>query len=833
MEHPRILAAVLTFLTAALVRAEPPARTDRFADPLPEGAVARLGTLRFREPDTIVTSALSPDGTTLATVGWRRDLVRFLDAATGKELRVVQLDAPGVDDLTFSPNGAVLATRWAENVILWDALTGKRLREWETHKGDTAPNCSADGKVLAAAGGPRGTGGSVLVWDTATGEPLADLDTAPDRDGRVALSPDGKLLASWDAAAGVEVWDVKQGKILHRLPPPESRPSRASAVFAPDGKVLAVARGAGVELRDPGTGKELRTLDGLRRGASVVAFSPDGKFLAAADGAGECHLWDAATGKRLGSCASRTEIVPSFGFRADGSVVAWGERGRELCVWEVPGGKPVFGEVGHSCPVRLVGFLAGGKTVVSASGDGTLCLWDTATGKESRRLRPGVARGEPFQVKRFGGFALSADGDTVAAWGRADPVRVLDLGSGKPVRDLKEAGDRVYAIHFTPDGKGLATAGRGGLVVWDVATAKALLKKDFEATFVGGLAFSPDGRSVAVSHDDPDAERDAEWPPTVDGMRVLDAATGKERWRLKRTDLGPGMLAFSPDGRLLATTGNRHKLQLWDAATGKEAVTADRTPGPGQFVVPPAFAPDGRTVACAVFDEDSGDGRVTLWEVSTGAVRREFTGHRGAVSALAFAPDGKVLATGSADTTVLLWSLEGAGEALTDKEQAALWDDLGSSDGKEAYRALLRLAAAPRESVPLLRRHVQPVARGPDSAALLRLIGELDSDDFKVRERAQEALEQAGEAARPAAVEALASKPSAEMKRRLSALLERLDAPEVPPGMVRPLRALEVLERVGNPEARKLLEELARGRADSVLTREARGALERLDRPGP
>src|SRR5262249_47659513 len=143
-------------------------------------------------------------------------------------------------------------------------------------------------------------------------------------------------------------------------------------------------------------------------------------------------------------------------------------------------------------------------------------------------------------------------------------------------------------------------------------------------------------------------------------------------------------------------------------------------------------------------------------------------------------------------------------------------------------------AAAPRESVPLLRRHVKPVdapVPGPDTVR--RLIADLDADDFQVRERAQQALEQAGEAVRPALAEAVDAKPAAEVKRRLRGLLERLDAPGVPPGMVRPLRALEVLERAGTAEARKLLEELARGRADSLLTREARAALERLDRPGP
>jgi hypothetical protein len=207
------------------------------------------------------------------------------------------------------------------------------------------------------------------------------------------------------------------------------------------------------------------------------------------------------------------------------------------------------------------------------------------------------------------------------------------------------------------------------------------------------------------------------------------------------------------------------------------------------------------------------------------------------VTALAFAPDGHILASGSADTTALLWDVTGRTEPAahprgkqSPQQLARLWSDLGSRDARTAHQAMIRLATAPAEAVALLRQRVQPDARKPLAAPEVgRLIAELDSDSFMVREQARRALQGAGRPVRPALLQALGANPGPEKKRRLEQLLEGMGASAAPaPELVRPLRALELLERLGTREARQLLQSLAAGQPDTRLTADARAALGRL-----
>jgi hypothetical protein len=287
-------------------------------------------------------------------------------------------------------------------------------------------------------------------------------------------------------------------------------------------------------------------------------------------------------------------------------------------------------------------------------------------------------------------------------------------------------------------------------------------------------------------------------------------------------------VAFSPDGRLLATAANELVLRLWDAATGKEA---RQLPGHGNGVHALAFSADGRTLAAAGF------GPVTrLWEVATGRIRHQVEGHRGLVSALAFTPDGRTLLSGGADTTVLLWDLTGRQSNgrlqtadVTDPDLEALWSDLAGEDAAKAYRAAWRLVASPKQALPLLRGALRPVPV-VEGERLRRLVAELDDDDFQVRERASRALEEAGDQAEAELRKALEGNPTAEVRQRVGNLLERLSPQAEVPERLRQARALEVLEGTATPEARALLEALAKGAPSARLTREAKAALERLGR---
>src|SRR5262249_33676729 len=158
--------------------------------------------------------------------------------------------------------------------------------------------------------------------------------------------------------------------------------------------------------------------------------------------------------------------------------------------------------------------------------------------------------------------------------------------------------------------------------------------------------------------------------------------------------------------------------------------------------------------------------------------------------------------------TVLLWDLAGLPDGaappgkLTAKDLEALWAGLDSSDAKEAYRAMLRLLAAPHDAAALVGQHVKPaVGDKVDAERSDKLIADLDSDLYQARERATRGLAGLGKEARPALVKALESNPSVEKKRRVEKLLEALSKIAITPGMVRQTRALEVLERLCTPES--------------------------------
>jgi hypothetical protein len=290
-------------------------------------------------------------------------------------------------------------------------------------------------------------------------------------------------------------------------------------------------------------------------------------------------------------------------------------------------------------------------------------------------------------------------------------------------------------------------------------------------------------------------------------------------------------VVLSPDGRTAASVGMLGKsITLWERATGKQRA---ELAGHAEMVFDVALSPDGRTLASG-----SMDGTVRLWDLPSGKEVGRFEGHRGWVLAVAFAPDGKTLVSGGADTTALIWDVAGRRAApparaadLTPKELESLWADLAGDAGK-AYPAMGSLAAAPKQAVSFLKEHLGP-AVAPPEAQLARLIGDLDSNDFATRQKATEELERLGDLATAALRKALDGSPSAELRRRAEKLL---DAAENGPSAGEPLRALravELLEYVGTPEAGQLLDALSKGVPEARQTRDAKASLQRLAKRAP
>ncbi|MCI0463448.1 MAG: sigma-70 family RNA polymerase sigma factor [Gemmataceae bacterium] len=827
------------------------AAMDLLGDPLPRGAVLRLGTLRLRHGSPVLFLAFSPDGKTLASGGWIKT-ARLWDVETGKEPRAFDLpQKPGaeranvVNCLTFAPDGKALATGSIDGPIyLWETATGQRLRTLEGHKGSVGSLAfTPDGKTLISmlAHSRDGKGGEIILWDTATWKERRRLREAKGEfTGTLALSPDGKTLATAAAnSPSVTLWDVETGERLRSLARRKDEGGVAWPIdrlaFSPDGKTLIGGGGRSADLWDVARGTWLRELAG--RGdvwGRVPTFAPDGKLIASAGNYSPVFLWDATTGKELHKIEGRYGGVQALAFTSRGgrTVLAAGTATGTIALWEIPSAEALRARtrspralhpLGHDGAIYSVAVAPDGKTVATGSIDCTVFLWDAATGKQLGRLE-----GDQHSVTDA---CFSPDGKWLATGSNYHGALVWDLATGKIVHRL--AG---RCVAFSPDGKLLATGGReqrGVVRLYDSATGKELRQLHGYQAGIYRVAFAPDGRTLVsggrgVLGGTRAVDEEVETTP----LRLWDVASGKQLFEFGDLRHYGYALGFSPDGKTVASVGGDElnkatEVFLWEAATGR---------GRGSLAThrerlwSVAFAPDGRTLATA-----SGEGSVSLWDLADphawGKELRRLEGHRKWTLALAFLPRGERLISGGWDSTGLVWDVSrlrgkgGPGRRLSGSELDALWRDLGAADALAAYRAIRTLAAAPTQAVPFLGARLKPVAAvSPDRLA--RLITDLGSAVFARRQEATAELERLGPLAVPALREALAAKPELEMRRHLERLA--LHSAPLSGEALRAWRALEALEHAGTTEARQVLERLARGAPGARLTEEARAAGRRL-----
>jgi WD40 repeat protein/serine/threonine protein kinase len=247
--------------------------------------------------------------------------------------------------------------------------------------------------------------------------------------------------------------------------------------------------------------------------------------------------------------------------------------------------------------------------------------------------------------------AFSPDGRHLAAAGHDHTVRVWDVATGRTVRTLAGHADVVYGLAYSPDGGRLATASWDHTVkLWDAEDGRELLTLRGHTERVSRVAFSPDGRRLASLG--------------ADAVKVWDAATGAEL-RTLGSEGGPNRygLAYSPDGRHVAVTTDQPAVVLWDVDAGRvERVFRGHT----STVKNVAFSSDGRLLASGAGDlVRSEPGEVKVWVVATGLEVFDLRGHTDPIYGVAFSPDGRRLASASQDRTTKIWDLSTGREALT------------------------------------------------------------------------------------------------------------------------------------------------------------------------
>jgi RNA polymerase sigma factor (sigma-70 family) len=810
---------------------DPRPATDAQGDPLPEGALFRLGTTRFRQEGSIQNMILGPGGKTVLTCSRNHTRLSFdpgdrslllWDAESGKPLRKFARNkkntaADLLRQAAYSRDGRLVAAGFNNGiVVIWDAATGEQLREI----GD--PKLDPFGLVFS------GDGGTLFVfsyrekpirrYEVATGKHLGALP-GNYQTYRLAVSTDGKTLAGAileNKAYQIALWDAGTGQRLRAFRAPGTVEDLA---FSADDKYLASASTDGTAcVYEVATGKRRHQ---LRYGGKLwvypVAFAPDGKTLASGGTDRRIRFWDVETGKETGHIDHALTTPVALAYTPDGKRLA-SAGGSAVHLWDVASGRPVHPAQGHQSRLEAVAHSPTAALLASAGDDRVIILWDTTTGKEVRRLT-----GHGFNISAL---AFSPDGKRLASGGNNSDasVRVWDVATGK---QLAHFDGHAYVTHlrFSPDGKRLVSGDAldSTVRVWQLVgedgTAlsgdKALRVEKLSEQRVSGMALSPDTRFVAWAEEPKVMFTGIDVGPKT--VHLRDLTTGKDVLAFEgHRGSQLRSMRFSPDGKVFASAGNGfgdQDVHLWDAATGKELrrikVLGERL----------AFSADGRTLATAgLFDAT-----VRLWEVATGLERGQFQGHTGCVFSLGFSADGRVVSSASDDTTIVLWDVTGrAGRrpaALTAKDLDGLWRDLSGKDGRAAYRAIWRLAAAPGQALPMLRKRVLP-----DAGRVKSLLEGLSSEQFATRQKAAQQLEDDFEQAEPALRAVLKRQPSVETRRRVEGLLEK--------GEARAWRVLEVLEYTGTPEAVEVLRALAAGGEAGLLTQGARAALQRLEKRG-
>ena len=547
--------------------------------------------VRFRDGKTVDRVILAQGG----------DLVRLVlvDPNVARPELVLQTGHTStVTSVAFSPDGKqVLTGSGDKTAILWEAVSGEKLRSFEGHTSIVnSVAFSPDGKHVLTGSSDH----TAILWDAASGENFRSFEGHTSTVTSVAFSPDGKqvLTGSWDTTA--ILWAAVSGEKLlcfegHTGSPLESNadglpyPSAddvgdvRSVAFSSDGKQALTGSGDKTAiLWDAATGQELRRFEGHTGRVNSVAFSPDGRQVLTGSADDTARLWDAASGEKLRSFEGHNDIE-SVAFSPDGKQVLTGFWDKTAILWDSVSGEKLRSFEGLTYGVSPVAFSPDGKQVLTGSGD-TAILWDAAVGHKLRSFEGHKSAVRSTVFSPAGTYLLTGFSEhTAILW---------DAVSGEKLRSFEGHTDDIESVAFAPDGKKVLTGSHRTAILWDAVSGEKLRSFEGHTDDIESVAFAPDGKQVLT------------------GGILWDAVSGEKLRSFEgHTYDDVSSVAFSPDGKQVLT-GSGDKAILWGAASGEKIWSFE---GHNFWVTSVAFSPDGKQVLTG-----SVDGTVRLWDVLTG-----------------------------------------------------------------------------------------------------------------------------------------------------------------------------------------------------------------------
>lgn len=800
-------------------------RVDRYGDPLPEGAMARLGTTRFRHVGARSLSFTS-DGSRFVTWHSYYRTIHVWDAATGNRVHVWSL--PEVDNYfnCISSDGRIVAVENDSNLEIWRIDEKRLLRKLALRDASSfsAVAISPDGKkVVTADNTPREH--RLRLWDLETGKDKV-FGATEDHVDDLVWNANGRQVFSRTSQANCVAWDPDKPRenwhhkglcqsihpnadgtrlMVHfsdkidvlspvtgdsLLEQPIECPARVACVaFSADGNRIAVSDGKQIQVYETADRKVVRRIDGR---FTLMAFSPDGKYLQVVEDGCLVQSIELKTGNRrypINQTPSHDSSVREIAWSPDGRRIA--AVGSCVQLWNADNGEPLRRFQVADNYVLFICFLDGSKHLLGCT-EKHIFDWDTEANKEVNR------------------WELATDSSAEDYF--VDPRKIKRLPYAQRIQTLLLSSNVEKPIEFVTFDFGTGKwENRHRL---DIKSNEGLEKRwvnvsDFYIVGAGRVfhapsrteapplvppprqderfasRFSPDGRLILTQVYELFHSAFHHHELLTEKMVVSERATGNCIFEFR----GRGEVAFSPSNRQLAITHDLG-LKIWDLALGNPIVSRVTSEASNPLLPP--------------------------------------------FSSLAFSPDGKRLATGHHDTTVLIWDNtpppKPKPEPLATTDLESLWSDLAGLDAARGMEAVWKLQDRPEQALSLLKERLRP-ATAPDVVKFKKLIENLDGDGFREREWAMRALAGLGDSAKPGLEAALRSKLTAEQEKRVRDLLAELDSRKPPRGDdLRGIRALAVLEYIQTEESRKLIASLAAGLEGARLTREAKETLERLPR---
>ncbi len=609
--------------------------------------------------------AFSPDGLRLYSSS-DDETVRVWDTTNGRSLQTLTGHTAMIRNLALSPDGTLLTTpSYDQTVKIWKIETG----DWklETSQSPNLPISlkrsdpisltahtdyvraaafSPDGKLLATGGGDK----NIKIWRLETRDSGLEVSQSPvsslsSHDGGIfalAFSPDGQILASASTDHTIKLWDV--GSVISKQSPISSLQSPVSSApyatltdhtnevhalaFSRDSQLLAsCSQDMTIKIwqRIPdSTHYALHTtLLGHTSWVWSLAFTPDGRSLISGSADQSVKLWDVSvggTGRCLATWQGRTDWIRSVAFNADGTRLVSGSADKIARVWDTASEQVITTMTGHNDQVHAATFSPDGQLVATACWDGNAYLWDANTGQQLAILDEHDST--PWAV------AFSPNGRFLATGSNDSNIKLWDVATRQSTVTWIDHTAQVYAVAFSPDGNLLASASFDGTVrLWDVDNHNclAILHGDKGELFTS-VAFSPDGKLLAAGSRSNVIKL---WRLEIRDWRLSESPVSNLQKRSDPISVLTGhtgwlyAIAFSPNGRYLASASGDNTARLWDVSTPQSPVASLALAGHTSWVHSVAFSPDGQTLATG-----SGDETIRLWHGQTGDLQKVWRAKR-------------------------------------------------------------------------------------------------------------------------------------------------------------------------------------------------------------